>query len=130
MRIFFEEQEYVFVLYLEDKGLLTLFLPMFPFDPPENIRKPLVFWCFQGDQKGTLGRKGLSSAKYAKYVFWPLNIKVLKVFFLILTFFVTFSSFSLSIRNSFSNKYLETSFLTNRLYSWKETLPFREWSLI
>ena len=28
---------------------------MFPFDPPENIRKPLV----QGDQKGTLGRKGL-----------------------------------------------------------------------
>ena len=32
---------------------------MFPFDPPENIRKPLVFGCFQGDQKGTLGRKGL-----------------------------------------------------------------------
>ena len=26
---------------------------MFPFDPPENIRKPKV------DQKGTLGRKGL-----------------------------------------------------------------------
>ena len=23
--------------------LLTLFFPMFPFDPPENIRKPLVF---------------------------------------------------------------------------------------
>ena len=33
---------------------------MFPFDPPENIRKPLVFGCFQGDQKGTLGRKGLN----------------------------------------------------------------------
>ena len=32
---------------------------MFPFDPPENIRKPLVFLCFQGDQKGTLGSKGL-----------------------------------------------------------------------
>ena len=31
---------------------------MFPFDPPENIRKPKVF-CFQGDQKGTLGSKGL-----------------------------------------------------------------------
>ena len=30
---------------------------MFPFDPPENIRKPKVFWCFQGDLKGTLGRK-------------------------------------------------------------------------
>ena len=32
---------------------------MFPFDPPENIRKLKVFLCFQGVQKGTLGRKGL-----------------------------------------------------------------------
>ena len=32
---------------------------MFPFDPPENIRKPLLFWCFQGDQKWTLRRNGL-----------------------------------------------------------------------
>ena len=40
---------------------LTLYFPMFPFDPPENIRKPKVFWCFQGDQKGTLGSKGLIS---------------------------------------------------------------------
>ena len=38
---------------------LTLFFPMLPFHPPENIRKPKVFWCFQGDQNGTLGRKGL-----------------------------------------------------------------------
>ena len=30
---------------------------MFPFDAPENIKKPKVFWCFQGDQKRTLGRK-------------------------------------------------------------------------
>ena len=41
-------------------GALTLYFPMFPFDPPENIRKPKVFWCFQGDQKGTLGSKGLT----------------------------------------------------------------------
>ena len=33
---------------------------MFPFDPPENIRKLLGFWCFQRDQKGKLGRKGLN----------------------------------------------------------------------
>ena len=33
---------------------------MFRFDPPENIRKPLVFRYFQGDQKGTSGRKGLN----------------------------------------------------------------------
>ena len=39
---------------------LTFFFQIFPFDLPENIRKPLVFWCFQGDQKETLGRKGLS----------------------------------------------------------------------
>ena len=38
---------------------LTLFLPVFPFDPPENIRKPLVFGCFEGNQKGVLGRKVL-----------------------------------------------------------------------
>ena len=33
---------------------------MFLFDPSENIRNSLVFWCFQGDQKGTLERKGLN----------------------------------------------------------------------
>ena len=33
---------------------------MFSFDPPENIWKAKVFWCFQGDQKETLGRKGLN----------------------------------------------------------------------
>ena len=32
---------------------------MFSFDPPKNIGKPKVFGCFQGDQKGALGRKGL-----------------------------------------------------------------------
>ena len=32
---------------------------MFRFDPPKNIRKPLVFWCFQSDQKETLEEKGL-----------------------------------------------------------------------
>ena len=32
---------------------------MFPLNPPENIRNLSVFWCFQGDQKGTLGKKGL-----------------------------------------------------------------------
>ena len=39
--------------------VLTLYFPMFPFHPPENVRKPKVFCCFQGDQKGTLGSKGL-----------------------------------------------------------------------
>ena len=39
--------------------ILAHFFPMFPFDPPENERKPKVFWRFQGDQKGTFGRNGL-----------------------------------------------------------------------
>ena len=38
---------------------LALFFRMFPCEgaPPENIRKPLVFWCSQG-VKRALGRKG------------------------------------------------------------------------
>ena len=32
-----------FVKRLADKMLLTLFIPIFPFDSPENIRKSLVF---------------------------------------------------------------------------------------
>ena len=43
----------------EKPKILTLFFPKFPFDAPENIRKPKFFRCFQGDQKGTLGRTGL-----------------------------------------------------------------------
>ena len=40
---------------------LTLFFPMFPFDRTENITKPKVFRCFQGDQKEILRRKGLTT---------------------------------------------------------------------
>ena len=28
--------------FARGKRVLTLYFPMFPFDPPENIRKPLV----------------------------------------------------------------------------------------
>ena len=57
---------------------LTLFFPMFPFDSPENIRKPKVYCCFQGDKNGTLGRKVLNKLiisnhiiihKYFKHVY-------------------------------------------------------------
>ena len=43
---------------------------MFPFDPSENVRKPKVFWCFQGDQMETLGRKGLMITKQSIYYSW------------------------------------------------------------
>ena len=39
---------------------------MFHFDPPENAWKTLVFLCFQGDQGGMLGRKGLNNVHYFK----------------------------------------------------------------
>ena len=52
-------------------SLIILYFPMFPFDLPENI-KPKVL-CFQGDQKGTLGRKGLAESVrkelYSKLIF-------------------------------------------------------------
>ena len=46
---------------------------MFPFDPPKNIRKPLVDQKGnqgdqkgnQGDQKGKLGRKGLITLHFS-----------------------------------------------------------------
>ena len=63
--IIIKKRQKYFSKFLDKQGkwknpyLLTLFFPMFPFDPPENIRKPKVFWCFQGYQKGTLRRKGL-----------------------------------------------------------------------
>ena len=28
-------------------------MPLVSFDTPKNIRKPLVFWCFQGISKET-----------------------------------------------------------------------------
>ena len=40
---------------------LNCFWSNFPFIPSENIRKPLVIWCFQGYKIRTLSRKGLRS---------------------------------------------------------------------
>ena len=50
--------------------LLTFFFPMFPFDIRENIRKFLVFWCFQGDQKETFGRKWLKKDSMSFKLTW------------------------------------------------------------
>ena len=45
---------------------------MFPFDPPENIRKPKVLQCFKGDQKKTLEKK---VKKYLLCVLIKFHIK-------------------------------------------------------
>ena len=36
---------------------LTHFMPLTPLITPENIRKPLVFWCFRGVSKEISGMK-------------------------------------------------------------------------
>ena len=46
---------------------LTLFYSLLPFDLSVN-RKPKVFRCFRGDQKGTLERKGLKSVVVVVFV--------------------------------------------------------------
>ena len=46
---------------------------MFFFDPPENIRKAKVSWCFQEDQKGTLARNMLIKCFLCKV--WACNCK-------------------------------------------------------
>ena len=38
---------------------LSRSFPMVPFDPPKNIRKTLVFRCFQEGQKGKIGIKNI-----------------------------------------------------------------------
>ena len=49
------ELGWFFVVYI--KWRLTIFFWMFPFDPSENVKKSLVFSCFQGDQKQVFGKK-------------------------------------------------------------------------
>ena len=51
---------------------------MFPLDTPENIRKHLVFRCFQGDQKRILGRQGLIKTKIHLQVCYRKLLNFLK----------------------------------------------------
>ena len=59
---------------------------MFSFDPPKNIGKPKVFGCFQGDQKGALGRKGL--IKFGICLFAVSYILLIFYYFSLLSLFV------------------------------------------
>ena len=58
---------------------LTLFFPMFPFDPTENIRKPKVFWCFQGGSKGYAGKKWVKTFA-RKLMRYMKNIAIIKLY--------------------------------------------------
>ena len=45
--------------FTKEKLYLIVFFPIFHFDPLESMRKPFDILCFEENQKGTLGRKGL-----------------------------------------------------------------------
>ena len=55
------------------KVLLTHFTAPFLYIPPENIRKPEIFWCFQGVQKETPGMKWVKALTIIKSLFMILS---------------------------------------------------------
>ena len=40
-----------------EKDKLTIFFPMLPFNPLENVRKPKLFLTFSGKSKRSIGKK-------------------------------------------------------------------------
>ena len=48
---------------------LILLLTMFPFDPPENITKSLVFWCYRG-----IKRKPWEGKGNANFNTWQISV--------------------------------------------------------
>lgn len=78
---------YFLVLLIQKKKItwlnseaLPLFFPVFNvpfFYPPESIRKPSIFRCFEGDQKRALERKVLSKLEQAiNFHLWILSTRI------------------------------------------------------
>ena len=42
---------------------------MFSFIPPENTRRPKIFWCFQGVYNGNIGQKWVKNTKDDVFTF-------------------------------------------------------------
>ena len=70
---------------------------MVPFDPPENTRKPKIFWCFKGDQKGTLGRKRSRCQKRFISKNWESFSHFINFYYLILRKKCPYSEFFWSV---------------------------------
>ena len=73
---------------------------MFHFDPPENAWKTLVFLCFQGDQGGMLGRKGLNNVHYFKKMRLPAWKKVKTISFCFVVDIVIDTKFDFLVNES------------------------------
>ena len=80
----------------------TLLFLMCPFYLPENIRKLLVFWRFQGDQKATLGRKGLIQVWTWPGKKWSILKTKCHCLCLAKTFFAALSANSKDLISSFT----------------------------
>ena len=57
---------------------------MFSFNPPVNFGKTFVSWCFQEDQKETLGRKGSRTIKlkltlrnFYIFIIWIFSLSII-----------------------------------------------------
>ena len=84
---------------------------MFPFDPPENIRKPLVFWYFQWVKRKHWEEKGwktfpdfkwtMLSFKSTWYFFWWMFVNPQLVTSFIYLFFYFSHAILISLRKSF-----------------------------
>ena len=53
---------------------LTHSMPLVSFNTPENIRKPEVFWCFQGVSKETSGLKWVNACYLLMLSSWKLQV--------------------------------------------------------
>ena len=58
---------------IASRAALTLFFPMFPFDPPENIQKPISF-LFSGGLKGNHEKRRVKSKYRAKMLFFNFTL--------------------------------------------------------
>ena len=96
------------------QNYLTLFYLTFPFDLYENIRKPLLFLCFVGNQKRVLEKKELTP-------FAPFSIILIKMIWPVKKPLIH------SAQSNFEKGFLRIKF-TNILTSSAHTVPILIWS--
>ena len=108
--------------------LLNPFLPVFPFDPPENIRKPLVFWYFQGVKRTHWEEKGwktfpdfkwtMLSFKSTWYFFWWMFVNPQLVTSFIYLFFYFSHAILISKKIILFEKTKRWSLVLPKLVQW------------
>ena len=98
--------EYIFIqfmwLFIPYSVPLTNLMPLASFYPPENIRKPLVFWCFQTYRKKPVALNRLTGNRKHKKSFMKLHI--------------TYICCLVLVKNFYYNKSLSKIFIFTPLY--------------